>query len=603
MSNTHTFPLRAEVETQATWDLTAIFSDEAHYQEALKQYQDLATQFQETYQAETLSAEQLIKALRALEDIDTLASQLSHYVMLPVEVDRTDSEALLRYQAYMHIHQKVQQTLQFFTYQLLEADESLLDAAIDLEPYFEDYLSRIKHQKKDYLGAEIEKTLLHFQPSFDQFYDLYNQAKLADLSFPDFEVDGQIYPMSFVLYEDLYMYHEDTTVRRTAFASFAKELAKYQHTFASSYYGHVMTEKAQATVRGYDSVIDYLLDEQRVDASLYHRQIDLIMEHLAPVMQKYIRHVQEVRDLEQMTYADLKIALDPAFSSPVSFAESKTYVEAACQVMGPDYFARIEDAYQERWVDWAQNIGKSTGGFATMAADVHPYILMSWTGQLSDVYTLIHELGHAGQMLESDRHNSVLSADMSMYIVEAPSTFNELLLTGHLLDSNEDIRTQRYALSNMISNTYFHNFVTHLLEAAYQREVYRRIDRGEAFTAETLSQIKLDVLHAFWGDAVEMNSGAELTWMRQPHYYLGLYPYTYSAGLTIATQAFLNIRKGHEEAIHQWKAFLTTGNIPPVEAARIAGVDISTEEPLMNTIQFLDQSVDQIIAYSQALGE
>ncbi|PPJ90239.1 oligoendopeptidase F, partial [Staphylococcus aureus] len=85
------------------------------------------------------------------------------------------------------------------------------------------------------------------------------------------------------------------------------------------------------------------------------------------------------------------------------------------------------------------------------------------------------------------------------------------------------------------SRTYYHNFVTHLLEAAYQREVYNRVDAGESLTATLLNEIKRNVISDFWGDAVEITEGAELTWMRQPHYYMGLYPYTYSAGLTIAT--------------------------------------------------------------------
>ena len=248
-------------------------------------------------------------------------------------------------------------------------------------------------------------------------------------------------------------------------------------------------------------------------------------------------------------------------------------------------------------------MGKSTGGFATIAPGVHPYILMSWTEQLSDVYTLIHELGHAGQMSRAEANNLFISSEPSLYVIEAPSTFNELLLTGYLQANGEDDRTQRFALANMLTNTYFHNFITHLLEAAYQREVYRLIDKGEAFTAETLSDLKKGVLEAFWGDAVEINPGAELTWMRQPHYYMGLYSYTYSAGLTIATQAYLNIRSGEDDqAIEKWINFLKLGRINPVEAAKVAGVDITSGEPLENTIAFLNDTVDAIIDYSAKLA-
>jgi oligoendopeptidase F len=260
-------------------------------------------------------------------------------------------------------------------------------------------------------------------------------------------------------------------------------------------------------------------------------------------------------------------------------------------------------AYPERWIDFAQNIGKSTGGFCTSPYGTHPYILMSWANQLSDVYTLIHELGHAGQMILSNENNSILGSEPSLYLIEGPSTFNELLLTESLARKSTDARMQRFALTKMLSDTYFHNFVTHLLEAAYQREVYNLIDAGKSFDAGKLSEIKRNVLKRFWGDAVEINTGAELTWMRQIHYYMGLYSYTYSAGLTIATQAFLRVKAEEQGAVADWLEFLTLGDkLEAAEAAALAGVDIKTDQALQDTIHYLDEAVDQIITLSKELA-
>lgn len=154
----------------------------------------------------------------------------------------------------------------------------------------------------------------------------------------------------------------------------------------------------------------------------------------------------------------------------------------------------------------------------------------------------------------------------------------------------------------MLTNTYFHNFITHLLEAAYQRDVYQLVDAGKSFDAAKLSEIKKAVLTKFWGDAVEINPGAELTWMRQSHYYMGLYSYTYSAGLTIATQAFLRIKKEGQPAIREWLEFLALGDqYEPAKAALVAGVDITTTKPLDDTINYLASSVDRIIALSKEI--
>jgi oligoendopeptidase F len=228
--------------------------------------------------------------------------------------------------------------------------------------------------------------------------------------------------------------------------------------------------------------------------------------------------------------------------------------------LGEDYQKLIMRAFPERWLDFAQNEGKDSGAFATKPYGVHPYIMMSWSDTLPSLYTLIHELGHTGQMTLSEADNSVLGDMPSTYIVESPSTFNELLLTHHLVETATDPEMKQFARSRLLSDTYFHNFVTHLLEAAFQREVYHLIDNGESFDAAKLNQIKRQILTDFWGDAVELEEGAELTWMRQSHYYMGLYSYTYSAGLTIATQAYLRTLKEGQPAINDWLQYLALGD-------------------------------------------
>ena len=155
----------------------------------------------------------------------------------------------------------------------------------------------------------------------------------------------------------------------------------------------------------------------------------------------------------------------------------------------------------------------------------------------------------------------------------------------------------------MVGNTYYHNFVTHLLEAAYQREVYRKVQAGESVQAETLSGIMKNMLEKFWGDAVELTDGAELTWMRQPHYYMGLYSYTYSAGLTIATQVCKRIEKEGQPAVDDWKKVLAAGSTkPPVELAAMAGIDISTDEPLLDTIETIGDMIDEICRLTDELN-
>ena len=173
---------------------------------------------------------------------------------------------------------------------------------------------------------------------------------------------------------------------------------------------------------------------------------------------------------------------------------------------------------------------------------------------------------------------------------------------NYLSNTSDDKRFRRWVLSSMITNTYYHNFVTHLREAWYQREVYKIIDEGGSVNADILSDIFRKNLELFWGDAVEIPEGAELTWMRQPHYYMGLYPYTYSAGLTVATQAMLRIREEGEPAVNDWKRFLAAGgSVPPAEMAKLAGIDITTDGPLNATIDYIGAVIEEIIRLTEEI--
>jgi len=416
-----------------------------------------------------------------------------------------------------------------------------------------------------------------------------------DIQFPDFEVNGKRYPNSYNLFEGDWEVEDNTALRRAAFDAFSAELKKFENTTAKTYNTHVTTEKTIATLRGYDSVIDYLLADQEVDRELYNRQIDLIMKELAPHMRRYAKLLQQTHGLETITVADLKTSLDPEYEPAITVEESRDYLKKALAILGDDYLTMIDDAFDHRWIDFAQNEGKSTGAFCASPYGNHSYILISWTSRMNEVFVLAHELGHAGHFRNAQREQTLFNSESSTYFVEAPSTMNEMLMANYLLKTSTDARFKRWVISTIIARTYFHNFVTHLLEAAYQRKVYALIDEGQSVNASTLNQLFRSVLEEFWGEDVVINEGADLTWMRQPHYYMGLYSYTYSAGLTISTQVSQRILREGEPAVKEWLETLKLGgSVSPVELAKTAGVDITTDQPLKDTIAFIGGLVDQL---------
>lgn len=587
---------RKEIDVSLTWDLSHIFKTDEEYEVAMKEIVEESKTMESIYKGKLDDPEIILECIEKAEKLYIKGILTGTYASLALSVDQTNTDSQMRASKNDMVLSEAFSRLTFIESELKEIDDRILDEAMNKTEKYRIFLEDIKRGKPHKLHPEVEKALASLSPILEFPYALYNQAKLADMSFDNFEVNGKEYPLSFVLFENTYQGEKSTEVRRKAFNAFSKKIKEYENTVSSAYQTQLQKEKIISAMRKFDSVFDYLLFEQKVDRELYDRQIDVIMEKLAPHMRKYAGLIKRIYDLDEVTFADLKVSIDPDYDPKVTIEESKKYIKGALSIMGEDYLNLVMRAYDERWIDFAQNIGKSTGGFCATPYGVHAYILLSWNGLMSEVFTLVHELGHAGHFMLSQQHNNLFNESPSLYFIEAPSTINEMLLTNYLMKQQDDPRFKRWVLSSMVSNTYYHNFVTHLLEAAYQREVYKIIDAGGSVHAQMLSEIKKSILEKFWGDSVIINEGAELTWMRQPHYYMGLYPYTYSAGLTVATQVSQRILTEGEKAVKDWKNVLKAGGTKtPVELAKMAGVDITTDKPLLDTIEYIGSLIDQII--------
>ena len=591
-----TLKKRNEIPEELKWDTSRIFKDSEDLKANLEKFKKLTDEIEADYKGKLTDADKINECLEKYNQWIIMADHLINYTNLNVAVDHTNSEAKKEEALVMATFAMANSRMSFIDSELADAPEVLINDAIKTATVGKCHLQNIEREKPHRLSPETEAAMEALREAFRAPYNIYETSKLADMHFDDFEVNGKKYPLGYSLFEDNYEYEKDTEVRRAAFKAFSEKLREYMYTTATVYGAHVRTEKINSELRKFDSVFDYLLFGQKVTREMYDRQIDLIMEKLAPHMRKYARLLKEANGLDKMTYADLKIALDPEYDPKVTIEESKKYILDGLKIMGSEYLEMLEEAYRERWIDFAQNIGKSTGGFCASPYQKGSYILLSWNDRMSDVFTLAHELGHAGHFKACNASCSAFDVDVSQYVVEAPSTINELFMAEYLKEKyKDDKRFLRWVLSAQISNTYYHNFVTHLLEAAYQREVYKLVDKGEGVPADTLNEIYKNVLKKFWGDEIELTDGCELTWMRQPHYYMGLYSYSYSASLTIATQVMKRIRKEGQSAVEDWKKTLAAGaTVTPVEFAKMAGVDVTTDAALLDTIDYIGGIIDEI---------
>ena len=595
---------RKDIPIELTWDLSSIYKTEEEMNQDIEKVTSLSSRILQDYKGKLDSPQKVNACLDKFREVERLLTLINHYCDLAVAVDYYDTYNQERNERILSLISEISSSLSFINSEISELDESILSESIASATDNKHFLEDILRNKPHRLHPETERALAALSKTMFAPYQIYNMIKLADMKFAPFMAEEKEYPLSYTLFENNYEYEQNTALRRAAFTAFSEKLREYENGTAAAYNTHVQTEKTLASLRGFDSVIDSLLFPQKVTPDMYHRQIDLIMEKLAPHMRKYARLLKKIHKLDRMEFADLKIAVDPEYDPKVTIEESKTYMEKGLSILGEDYTEMIKTAYRDRWVDFAQNAGKSTGGFCASPYGKNSFILLSWNDRMSDVFTLAHELGHAGHFKSCNNSQSIFDTYVSSYFVEAPSTMNELLMAHYLLKTNPDPRFRRWVLSCMIGNTYYHNCVTHLIEAAYQREVYRIVDKGGSVNAETLSRLMKETLQKYWGEEVEISDDAALTWMRQPHYYMGLYSYTYSAGLTIATQVCKRIEKEGVCAVDDWKKVLAAGStLDPADLSALAGVDITTDTPLSDTISYIGGIIDEIERLTEELEQ
>lgn len=589
---------RNEVPVEQTWDLKDLFATEEEWENELLAVQsDLSKVTQ--YQGKLSEGPKtLLACLNERENLLKRVIRVATYASLRQSADGTDPVNQANSSRVAAALSKVSASLTFIKSEILDLPDGTVERYIDEEDelkVFQKYLEELLDTKPHTLSAETEAALASLGMVLEAPYMIYERSKSSDMTFASItDPEGNEQPVSFALYEDLYEASPNTKLRRAAYDSFVETLKQYKNTFAATYATEINKQVALAKLRKYESVTDMLLDPQQVTKEMYQNQLDVIQEELAPHMRRFAQLKKRVLGLDKMRFCDLKAPLDPDFSPKTTYEEASEVILEAVSVMGPEYRAIIEKGLTERWVDLADNVGKSTGAFCSSPYGVHPYILITWTDTMRSAFTLAHELGHAGHFYLAGKNQRMTNTRPSMYFVEAPSTMNEMLLGNYLMAKTDDPRMKRWVVLQQLG-TYYHNFVTHLLEGELQRRVYDLAEAGKPITAAILCEQKADLLAKFWGDAVELDEGASLTWMRQPHYYMGLYPYTYSAGLTVSTAAAQMIQEEGEPAVERWLEVLKSGGtMKPLELIKHAGLDMTKPDAIRKAVAYVGTLVDEL---------
>ena len=589
---------RADVPVDMTWDLSALFASEAAWETEFAAL-DAALADVGLFRGRLgESAATLARCLDAVEALQARLMRVSTFAYLRNAQDGTNPEHQAASARVNALAARLGASIAFVDSQTLDLPDGTVERFLAGEPALAAHrvpLERLLETRPHRLGAETEGVLAALGEVLGSPYMVYQRSKASDMQFAPFvDAQGTQHPNSFSLYETSYESHPDTSVRRGAWQSFSAGLKAYNNTYAATIATEVKKTVAIARLRGHRSTEDYLLQSHEVPSSLYTDILQIIRTGLAPHMQRYARLRRRVLGLDKMLHCDIKAPLDADFEPHISYEQACDTLLASMAPMGADYVDFVRTALTQRWVDRADNVGKSTGAFCSSPYGVHPYILVTWAGTTRSVFTLAHELGHAAHFGLAMKHQRYVNTRPAMPFIEAPSIMHEMLLARHILAGSDDTRTRRSVIMQLLG-TYHHNFVTHLLEAELQHRVLAMAEAGQAVTATLLNRSKGEVLQEFWSDAVEIDDGARMTWMRQPHYYMGLYPYTYSVGLVAATAMAGLVAQEGAPAVQRWLQVLRAGGtLKPLELMQLAGIDMRTPAPIHDAVAYVGSLIDEL---------
>ena len=589
---------RSEVLHEQTWSLDELFASTAQWDtelEALEAFASTLTVFQGQLGS---SAATLLKCLDAREALQQRLIRVSTFAHLRNAQDGTNPEHQAAQARVTGALAKVLAHTAFVDSEIVRLPDGTVERFLAEEPALRVHqwnLQDLLDLQPHVLSPETEKVLASLGEVMGAPSMVYNRSKSSDIQFAPFQdATGAQHANSFSLYEGTYESHCVTGIRRAAWQSFGQGLKAYNNTYAATFATEVRKNVVMARQRGYRRTEDMLLQPHKISFDLYTHILDIIQRELAPHMRRYARLRQRLLGLDRLGYCDIKAPIDPEFNPSITYEEACDLIQEALAVMGPEYAELMHTALTQRWVDRCDNIGKSTGAFCASPYGVHPYILVTWSNSMRNAFTLAHELGHAGHFSLAQRHQRLVNTRPAMPFVEAPSTLNEMLLAQHILAQSKDAPMRRWVIMQTLG-TYHHNFVTHLLEAELQRQVYAVAEADEAITAASLNRCKGDILTKFWGDTVHIDDTACMTWMRQPHYYMGLYPYTYAVGLVTATAMAQRVRDEGAPAVNRWLTVLKAGGtLKPLQLMSAAGIDMASPQPIHDVVAHVGALVDEL---------
>jgi oligoendopeptidase F len=592
---------RTRIEPRYTWNLADIFPDVASWRAAKTRIQAEVPQIAAFAGKLGSSPLVLADALDLRARLDKELARLYVYASMLADQDTRLSEPQGMQQEMQQLHAEFSAQASYMQPEILRVGGPTIEQFISTEPRLavhafplRDVIRRAAHTLTD---AE-EKILADAQPLAGSAPNIYGILANADFPYPSVTIsDGRTVKLDQAGYAELRTL-PNRADRELAMSTFFKSIGGFRRTFGTTMNSSIQRALFYSKTRKYASTLDASLDSYHIPVSVYMRLIDGVHRHL-PTFHRYLRLRKRMLGVtDDLHYYDLYAPLVASVNLRYTPDEAQRHVVSAMQSLGPDYTSVLTRAFEERWLDWYPAEGKRSGAYSNGGAyDVHPYILLNYLGQYNDVSTLAHELGHTMHSFYSNRTQPYPTADYSTFVAEVASTFNEALLIDYMLKQIKDKATRLSLLGSYLENIKATVF-RQTQFAEFELRMHEMGLKAEPITGDALATLYFDITSRYYGHdhkMVVVDDYVANEWSYIPHFYSDFYVFQYATSFTAAEALAARVIAGDADATVRYLTFLGSGSSKyPIDLLKDAGVDMTTDEPLDQTMETMNRVMDEM---------
>ena len=591
-------PTRSEIPELDKWDLTHLFLDVSKWQDDFVWLQQTYPKFQDWRGRLGESAQALAGVLEFEKALELKLERVYHYASLQLAENSTKNEYLARIGQIQNLLTKIGEAAAFVVPEIQAIDDETF-AKFMLDPALADWrikLLKIRRLKPHVLSEPEERLLALGSVALSGYDDTFSQLTDVDMKFGVLTDEaGREKPLTQSSFSS-FLVKRDHELRKRAFHQFYAEFQDHQYTLATSLAYSVKANVFHARARHYSSAIEAALFPDDVPVAVYHGLIASVRNNLDPLF-RYFKLRQRALGLSDLHHYDTYVPLVPKIETRTNFDRAVEMVLAALAPLGEQYVDVLAEGLRGRWCDRYETKGKRSGAFSSGSYGAPPYILMNYKDDVfSDVYTLAHEAGHSMHTWFSQESQRFQDYEYPIFLAEVASTFNEELLTHHLLEQTSDPKMRAYIINRQIDDlrgTLFRQ----TMFAEFEKVIHEIEESGDALTLDVFKSEYHKLLGAYFAENFMFDPELDLECLRIPHFYHAFYVYKYATGISAAVALSQRVLSGEPGSVDAYLDFLRSGGSKfPLETLKAVGVDMATSAPIESTLRLFERRLDELEA-------